>query len=150
MSIASQVEDIAKPIAEAKGAYLVGVVLSGDRGTTVVEIQVDTDQGISTNLCAEISREISRALDVTDVFRGRYHLVVSSPGLDRPLKMPRQYQKNVGRGLTLKIKSNGAMQKVTGTLVETSDSGIVVRENDESMRTLLFSEIVEAYVDTPW
>jgi ribosome maturation factor RimP len=150
MSIASQVEDIAKPIAEAKGAYLVGVILSGERGSPVVEILIDTDQGISTNLCAEISREISRLLDAADVFRGRYHLVVSSPGLDRPLKMPRQYPKNVGKNLILKINKNDQMQKVEGILIEASNDGIIVREEDESTRAVLFNDIVEAYVDTPW
>jgi ribosome maturation factor RimP len=87
-----------------------------------LEVFADCDGGITLEKCHKISRAIEAYLDESKVLGESYVLDVSSPGVGTPLKMPRQYKKNIGR----KIEVKTAEEKVEGELKEVSDEGIVV------------------------
>lgn len=151
MSLISQIEDVAVPIVESQGAFLVEVVVRGEGRSKVVEIFADTDQGITSDMCAEISRELSRALDATDLLKGSYHLVVSSPGLDKPLRNMRQYAKNIGRVLIVKYKPDADIEKVEGELIEVSKESILLHSGKaKEARRLQLSNVLEAKVRLAW
>jgi ribosome maturation factor RimP len=81
-------------------------------------ILIDNDNGVSIQDCVEMSRYVEAGLDrETEDFE----LHVSSPGLDRPLKTLRQYQKYLGKELSVSDK-NG--HKYTGKLLKASEEGI--------------------------
>ncbi len=150
MTSVSSISERAKPVVEAKGAYLIDVaVRNGDRGN-VVEIFADTDGGITTDLCAEISRELSEIFDGDKLFPGRYYLVVSSPGIDRPLKFQRQYAKNIGRSLTVKYKSAGQAEQIRGELLKTDATAFELRQENGDTRRVEFDAVMEARVNAPW
>ncbi|MGA2623669.1 MAG: ribosome maturation factor [Bacteroidota bacterium] len=142
--------DLARPIVEARGAILVDVSVRGGRGRKVVEVFVDTDEGTTTGLCAEISRDLSSALDQANIVQGRYDLVVSSPGIDRPLRFARQYPRNVGRTLVVKFRKDDRVEKVEGELIEVRPDGFVLQMKSNGPRNFLFDEIVEARVKPAW
>ena len=146
MSVLGQVEQIAHAIVEAKNAFIVDVNLRGESGGKVIELFVDNDSGMTTALCAEISKELSRAFDAADVMRGRYHLVVSSPGIERPLKYARQYPKNIGRTLVLKLRNHDQTGKLQGELIEATAETIQIRAADQSVQNIPFNDIVEARI----
>jgi ribosome maturation factor RimP len=147
-----KLEESVRPIVESRGAFLVEVALRGaPGGGRTLEIFVDADTGVTTDLCAELSREISRALDTANLMLGRYHLVVSSPGIDRPLVFARQYPKNVGRRLTVTMRGpDEARLRLQGELTVASPEEITLRLEDGSLRTVSFGEILEARVLTAW
>ncbi len=149
---AETIAALAGPIAEQHGAFLVEVLIRGQRGNTVVEVFADTDTGITTDECARISQELSRALDQDNVISQRYHLVVSSPGLERPLKFVRQYRRHVGRKLSVshRTAADAAVLTATGTLVGTTDEGILLRGTDDAEQVIPFASIVEAKVLPAW
>lgn len=66
-------------------------------------ILVDGDQGIGIGECAQISRYVGFKLEEEDVIKTAYNLEVSSPGIDTPLTLARQYTKNIGRTLAMKM-----------------------------------------------
>jgi len=66
-------------------------------------IHVDGDEGISIQDCAAISRHVGFILEEENTIEKAYNLEVSSPGVGEPLKLKRQYQKNVGRDLSIKL-----------------------------------------------
>ncbi len=66
-------------------------------------ILVDGDQGIGIGECAQISRYVGFKLEEEDVIKTAYNLEVSSPGIDTPLTLARQYTKNIGRTLAIKM-----------------------------------------------
>jgi len=68
-----------------------------------VIILVDGDQGIGIGECAQISRYVGFKLEEEDVIKTAYNLEVSSPGIDTPLTLARQYTKNIGRTLAIKM-----------------------------------------------
>lgn len=96
-SICDQVGQIAQPILDSKNIELVDLefVRLGKEG--VLRLFIDTAGGITLDLCAEVSHELSAILDVEDIIACNYTLEVSSPGLDRPLKKKEDYQKYAGR-----------------------------------------------------
>jgi ribosome maturation factor RimP len=146
----ARIQEIVKPIVDSKGAYLVDVAIRHEGRGSVVEIFADTDQGITTELCAEISRDLSHVFDRDDLFPGRYYLVVSSPGIDRPLKFQRQYLKNIGRNLTVKYRVDQRAERVEGDLIETNEDGIVIQLEGDETRQVAFDAIIEARVNTIW
>ena len=85
-----------------------------------IAVVVDGDQGVSVNDCIAISRKIENNLDREEE---DFSLDVASAGIAAPLKMPRQFQKNVGRKLSV-ITSEG---KTEGELVELKDEKITLR-----------------------
>ncbi|MEM6841920.1 MAG: hypothetical protein AAF632_06820 [Bacteroidota bacterium] len=86
-----------------------------------VVIHIDGDKGISIDTCAEVSRELANRLEEENLINGKYVLEVSSPGLDQPLKLHRQYRKNVGRTVKILTQDN---QTVKGVLVDVLDEEI--------------------------
>jgi len=87
---------------------------------------VDGDGGINLDGVAVVSREISAALDAAEesdgeVLAGEYQLEVGSPGVDRPLTLPRHWRRNVGRLI--------AVNGLTGRVVAADDEGVVLDVN---------------------
>jgi ribosome maturation factor RimP len=76
------------------------------QGSRKIVVSVDGDQPVNIEQCRKLARHLSARLDENDPVDGAYQLEVSTPGVDRPLKMFRQYAKHVGRELKVKLKSN--------------------------------------------
>jgi ribosome maturation factor RimP len=106
--------------------FVVDVKLTGKRGHEKVVILVDGDEGISVDICADISRAVSEELELLNMFEESYTLEVSSPGLDFPLTSERQYNKNIGRQLKIDLLSG---ETVKGDLTGTDNSGITLKIN---------------------
>ena len=86
-------------------------------------IHVDGDEGITIQDCAAISRHVGFHLEEENVLDKAYNLEVSSPGIGEPLKLKRQYNKNIGREVSVKLEG-GALTE--GKLLTVSDDGIVI------------------------
>ena len=146
--ILPRIRQISEEVAETHQAFVVDLSLRGGRQSKVLELFVDTDSGITADGCASISRDLSSRLDHENVVQGRYNLVVSSPGLDRPLKLLRQYQKNIGRSLRVRYKRAGEVRTTVGTLVELREDRIVLKERGNPVETLVpLDEIQESKVE---
>jgi ribosome maturation factor RimP len=86
-------------------------------------IHVDGDEGISIQDCAAISRHVGFHLEEENTIEKAYNLEVSSPGVGEPLKLKRQYQKNIGRDLSVKLTGGEIME---GKLLEMNDTAITI------------------------
>ncbi|MFW5700321.1 MAG: ribosome maturation factor RimP [Cyclobacteriaceae bacterium] len=105
--------------------YLVDIVISGGVNNQKVKILLDGDQGITIDDCAKISRSISGWMDEENLFSGKYTLEVSSPGVDHPLKLRRQYYKNLGRRVKAYLTDG---TEVEGVLTTVNENRIVVEQ----------------------
>lgn len=103
-------------IAEAAGCELVHVEIKGG----VLRLILDKPEGVSLGDCEHVSRQVSAFLDVADFGKSRYVLEVSSPGLDRPLYRPRDYERFLGRlaRVTVEDPETGKKRTVVGRLQE--------------------------------
>lgn len=100
--------------------FLVDVKMQSDGKLLIL---VDGDNGISIQDCVAISRHVGYHLEENNEIEHAYTLEVSSPGVDTPLKLMRQYQKNTGRNVSIKIKDGTIYE---GKLLQSSDSEIVI------------------------
>lgn len=129
------------PVLSAHGVDAVELVWRMDGSGRVLELTVERPEsrvpgeGITVDLCADISRDLSAALDVDDVIPFRYRLEVGSPGLERSLYGANDYARFAGRFARLKLRAPYAGQHVLyGTLHGLDESGSIVLELESSER----------------
>ncbi|GAA0550595.1 hypothetical protein GCM10010172_35870 [Paractinoplanes ferrugineus] len=127
---------VIEPVVQKAGYDLEDVSVSRAGRRHVVRVLVDTDGGVNLDGVAVVSREISTALDAAEengeVVAGEYQLEVGSPGVDRPLTLPRHWRRNRGRLV--------AVNGLTGRIVEVDDTGVVL-DIDGTARSLTFAEL---------
>ena len=90
-----------------------------------LDVFLDSDFGITFEKCQQISRYLEQYLDEEQWLGEKYVLEVSSPGISRPLMMQRQYPRNIGRKVEVKLNDG---DKRTGTLKEVEEGHIVLEE----------------------
>jgi len=144
------VENALKSVAEAKGVFLVGRAERKERGRRIIQLFVDTDTGISIGECAEVSRELGTKLDELNVVNEPYELEVSSPGIDRPLTMLRQYRKNIGRKFAVTYRQGPEEKKLKGTLSALAEDRLTFVGEDGGATIVEFSNIIESIEELPW
>jgi len=91
-----------------------------------IKLFLDGDGGITIDTCVKVNRALYKKIEEAGLFRdGDFSLEVSSPGLEEPLKMIRQYRKNIGRLVETQLLDG---LKLEGRLTEVSEDGIIVEE----------------------
>lgn len=96
-AIEAQVEQLAQPIAEGHGVELVDVSYLSENGRWILRVSIDREGGVTLDDCQRVSEALSDELDRVDPIPGPYSLEVSSPGLERPLRRPREFERFRGR-----------------------------------------------------
>jgi len=112
-SIRPQIEQMTKKVVEGLGYELVEVVISADK-KPVLSVYVYKTGGVTANDCNKVSRRLSDELDLEDMIKEEYFLVVSSPGLERPLRTIRDFERNIGEEIKFKLDDN---KEEVGTLL---------------------------------
>jgi len=150
MDLAVEIRRLAESKLANESQFIVDVVLSSRQGPRKVLILLDGDHGVSIDDCADLSREVAKALDENDWIADNYTLEVSTAGLDHPLKSIRQYKKNIGRRVKVKLKD---ATPVEGTLTAADTDKIVLTEEtgtgkkkETKTREILFTEIEKTLV----
>lgn len=145
-----QIQEILQPFLDEKLAFLVDIVLRNDRQGKLVQVLVDTDKGITIAECADISRALGNELENKGIVEGPYHLEVSSPGLDRPLRLLRQYPKNIGRTLKVRFLRDSARGEVVGVLSAVEGNRLTLTSKMGDAVTIEFENIIESEEQLPW
>jgi ribosome maturation factor RimP len=118
------VEQMVKAMLDDDPAYF--LVEMKIKPTNNIKVYLDGDQGITIEKCITYNRALYRKIDEAGLFPGGdFSLEVSSPGLDEPLKLLRQYKKNVGRPVEVVLKDG---IKVAGKMVEVQEDSILIEE----------------------
>jgi len=109
-------------------------------------------EGVTIDLCADISRDLSAALDVADCIPHRYTLEVGSPGVERALYVRRDYERFAGQAARLKLTAPRAGQSVIfGTLQGLDDHGAVKLETEQGeLASIEFETIQSARILFEW
>ncbi len=118
-------------IIEANGAALYDTEIVTEFEETIFRILITKTGGVSLDLCADISRELSPFLDVHPPMSQAYRLEVSSPGIERKLSKPVHFKNAIGEKVKLKL---AGADKLKGVLKSADNNGIVVetKSGDES------------------
>jgi len=147
MAVTDRIDAMASPLCDRIGVELLDVEYEGG----VLRLVVDHPDGVSMEAIAEVTREVSRAIDHEDPIPGSFTLEVTSPGLERPLKRPAHFERAVGSEVAVKtIPGIDGDRRVSGVLETTDVDGIGVRLADGSSRTLRHDEILKARTVFVW
>jgi len=146
----ARLREVLAPVVEGTGADLEDVSVESAGRRSVVRVVVDRDGGISLDDVAETSRVVSEALDALDeaepgLLGASYVLEVSSPGVSRPLTLPRHWRRSAGRLVKAVLRDGGS---VTGRVVRADDAedGAVVLDVDGAERTLPYADVARGQV----
>ena len=148
MNLAEKLEKMVPRYLPDQRYFVTEIVAKQAGPKTKISIFLDGDQGIDIDVCAQVSRQIGKELDDTDLLKHPYTLMVSSPGLDRPLKLPRQYHRNIGKDVKIKLKN--AKQK-KGKLLKVNQDFIVIEittgsQGETKQERIPFIEIETTHV----
>lgn len=134
-----QVEEKIKELAETtldESHFVVEVIYKKQKPKSKLIVYLDGDQGVSIDVCAEVSRHLSEQLDEIDLIEGEFNLEVSSPGVDKPLVNARQFVQHLGRTLQIKTLEG---QTLEGKLIETNAEGIQIEITQKTKKTEVHS-----------
>jgi ribosome maturation factor RimP len=128
-ALANKIREVVTPATEAAGYELVDVEWKREQTGWILRIFIDGPGGIRHDDCERVSRELSAVLDVADVIPNSYHLEVSSPGLNRPLRTMGHFRRHVGHTARVKLRSGvegrrNFKGKIVG-VVDTDDKVII-------------------------
>jgi ribosome maturation factor RimP len=124
MTVTNRVRDLVDPLLADLGLEIYDI----EQVAGTLRITVDKPGGIDLESLALATRVVSRELDHEDPIPGRYTLEVSSPGLERVLRVPEHYQRAVGSDVAVRTHPRDAEpRRITGKLDAADDDGIVVR-----------------------
>ena len=104
-TIRQSIAEVVEPLLQMQGFELVELQLQQRKGQWLVRVFADAEGGISLEDCQRLSRDLGQAFDTEDVIATSYVLEVSSPGLDRPLRTARDFQRQRQRMVTVFLNS---------------------------------------------
>ncbi len=147
--IKTRVADLMQPYLSAQGVELVEVQFTQPpRGRATLRLFVDREGGgITLDEIAKVSRVVSELLDVHDLIGPAYTLEVSSPGLTRKLKEPRDYERYTGRLVRLTTKGIWQGKQVHRGILKGLANEEVSLEEDETLVVIPLAEIAKARLD---
>lgn len=118
----SKVKELVNSRIEGSGLFLVDVIAGKSND---IRVLVDSMEGVTVDECADLSRWLTGELDKVE---DNFSLEVSSPGLDAPLVLKQQYEKNIGRSVEV-VFNDG--KKKRGKLLEVDDQGITIETTEK-------------------
>ncbi|MFA9421452.1 MAG: ribosome maturation factor RimP [Gammaproteobacteria bacterium] len=134
-----------EPVIQSMGYELVGVEFQGSVQHGTLRVYIDHENGIGVDDCAVISQQISAILDVEEPIQQAYDLEVSSPGLDRPLFKPADYELFTDRLVKIKMAVPvDGRRNFKGVIQGVKQSKIVQVMVDNESYELLISDIAKA------
>lgn len=132
--------EIVESVIDGKDYFIVDTHISQIRGTWMIKISADSDSGISIDECGNLSRDINKHLESKFPDTG-YELEITSPGVGEPIKLLRQYNKNIGR--TLKLSLNDGKEVVGKLLKVEGEEKILVEEFEKKKGKIINTKQIE-------
>ncbi len=124
-------EELITPIVESYGFELVDVEYVREVGTWYLRAFIDKPGGIAVDDCAVVSRQFSEILDAQDYISEAYIFEVSSPGLGRPFKKDKDYDRHMGDDVEIRTYRPINKQKEFIGILKAYDKNTVTMEIDE-------------------
>ena len=110
----------------------------------VLRLIIDSENGITVDDCATISKEVSRLLEVEDPIEQAYHLEVSSPGLDRPLKRQKDFVRSKGRKAKVTTTEPVDGQQHFVGRIDNFENDVLFLETDQGLKRIRYGLIAKA------
>ncbi len=128
-----RIEEVASPLARSLQVDLIEIECLGKGAASCIRVTIDKPGGVGIKDCEDLHHSLSRALDVLDPIPHAYRLEVSSPGLDRPLKHRKDYQRSIDKLVRLRIlQPQHGQTSLVGRLTAVADEGVTLKIRSRS------------------
>ena len=128
----ADIEALLAPVVALEGCEIWGVEYLARGRHSKLMLYIDNDEGVSVDHCERVSRRVSDVLDVEEVLKGTYTLEVSSPGMDRILFKPEQYERCAGSEIEVRLNYPlDGSKRIRGVLAGLEDDEVVVRSGED-------------------
>lgn len=132
--IEKRTEKLLEPILEGNSFEMVDVEYVKEGSDWYLRAYVDKEGGITVDDCELVSRALEKKLDEEDLIKDAYILEVSSPGLTRPLKKERDYERNLGKLVEIHLfKAVDKCKQFTGTLKAWDENSVTLEIDGSDM-----------------
>jgi ribosome maturation factor RimP len=153
--IVGKIEQIAERVAASEGLEVVAVEFAGGGRSRLLRIYIDKPGGVTHGDCELVSLQVGTILDVEDVIPGeRYTLEVSSPGVERKLVKPRDYERSVGQKIKVTLReplAPGSNQRnYEGTLAGFADNVLVFEPQPGAEFRIPLDQVAKANLKFEW
>ena len=138
------VKQVVGPYLQEKGVELVDLLISRGRNRSILRFLVERPEGITLGECATLNKEVGRLLEQQDLIQQSYVLEVSSPGLDRPFKNTRDFQRNLGQLVKFVLHRPVNKQNVWIAILDAAD------EDNVTIHTEAGEKLQIARQDLAW
>lgn len=146
-----RIREIADRVAVAEGLELVDVEFAGRGRGSVLRIFIDKPGGITVQDCELVSRQVGAILDVENVIPDSYTLEVSSPGLDRRLVKPADFERFAGKQIKLVLKApHQGRRRFRGMLRGIRDGRIQLEKENGDTIGIDYGEVQKANLVFEW
>lgn len=142
--LTEEIKKLAEKHIKDDSYFIVDVISKGVSGKTKILVLLDGDEGVNIDDCALLSRKLAEEIELEDIIDVAYILEVSSPGLDHPLSSVRQYKKNKGRKLRVRLLTQETFE---GELLEVSEERIVLAAEKKEKKKKVIEEKSFAFSD---
>jgi ribosome maturation factor RimP len=153
IDVVARVTELAAPLAASLGLELADVEFTQEGRQMVLRIYIDREGGVTLDDCSDVSRELAEILDVEDFIPGHYTLEVSSPGLNRTLKKPSDFERYTGRLVKVRTfeplaDDAGNMRKTfLGELLGLSDSIVRLKLKEGQSASIPLGKVAKANLE---
>lgn len=138
----AKTENFLQPLMEEHQFELVDVEYVKEAGTWYLRAYIDKEGGIAVDDCEVISRKLSEWLDEKDFISDSYILEVSSPGLGRPLKKEKDFVRNIGKAVDVKLyRALNKQKDFTGILKSYDKESVTIEQEDSTEMVFTRSDI---------
>ncbi|NLM74886.1 MAG: ribosome maturation factor RimP [Clostridiaceae bacterium] len=144
-SIPELVATLAEPIVEDAGCELVDVEYVKEGTNWFLRVYIDKPGGVTLDDCENVSRPLDKVLDEQDFIKNAYYLEVSSPGLERKLKKPRDFERALGSLVEIRLyKAVDNRKRFEGELISFDGDSLVIRTEDDEEHHFKVEDIAKA------
>jgi len=144
-NIAELVASLAEPIVEDAGCELVDVEYVKEGPDWFLRVYIDKPGGVTLDDCENVSKLLDKVIDEKDPIPNAYYLEVSSPGLERKLKKPRDFEKAVGSLVEIRLyKAIDNRKRFEGELVSFGGNLLVIRTENNEEYQLSLEQVAKA------
>jgi ribosome maturation factor RimP len=146
-----RVRALVEPIASDLELDLYDVERRGGTIRITLDAAPGSADGVTLDQISLATRLISRELDHEDPIAGRYTLEITSPGIERPLRMPEHFQREIGRQVTVRLRDVvNDERRLEGVLTSADDSSATVRLSSGEEHTVDYQTIDKARTVVDW
>ena len=146
----NEIIELIKNEIKKMGYELIDVELNIASRLSDIKLYVDKEGGITIDECTKVNRLISDLIFRKDLLTKNYRLEVSSPGLDRPLRTKRDFQRNAGKNIILEYGDKPDLKKIEGKIVSADDELIIINNKNNECISMSFDIINKGKIKLPW